>query len=153
MTGTAYGRGLSPRRVCCLAAGWLVFSAWCWAGCEGVPESCREDLARIEQAYRSGLEGAEDAVVRFEVERLRVAALTELVERTYESTLAWVVGREESTQAFERAQGLWLKGMHDALEEASTVEGMRGVAELLLRRLRVFGAMTGDAYCIGEGCH
>lgn len=124
-----------------------------WAGCEGVPESCREDLARIEDAYRAGLREAKDEPERFEVERLRVVALVELTGRTYESTLAWMAERNDSTQRFENGQRLWLRRLHESLSAAETAEAMQEVAEALQERLRVFGAATGDAYCIGEGCH
>lgn len=142
------------RWLCGLTALWGVLAASCaWAGCEGVPEACREDLIRIDRAYRSGLREASDAGERFEVERLRVAALAELTERTYESSLAWVAEHEDSTGKFEREQGLWLTSFHAALEKATTDDAMRAVAEMLRGRLRVFGALTRDAYCVGEGCH
>lgn len=134
---------------CCVFIG---MKAWAGA-CGGVPESCREDLARIEEAYRAGLREARDGSERFEAERLRVVALAELTERTYESTLAWMTERNDSTQRFENGQRLWLRRLRESLSAADTAEAMHEVAETLQGRLRVFGAVTGDAYCIGEGCH
>lgn len=142
-----------PRLLALCCCFFILTGVTAWAGCDGVPESCREDLARIEEAYRAGLREAGDEAERFEVERLRVMALAELAERTYESTLTWMAERHDSTQRFEDGQRQWLRNLHESLSAAGTAEAMREVAMTLQGRLRVFGALTGDAYCIGEGCH
>ncbi|MCD8349536.1 MAG: hypothetical protein LUC93_02890 [Planctomycetaceae bacterium] len=121
--------------------------------CEGMPESCREDLVRIEDAFSTGLSGASDVTERYEVHRLRVVALAELVERTYGSTLTWLAEREDEEAAtLQSEQGRWLRELHEALSGADTVEGMAAVGEMLLARLHDFGNATRGGTCTGTEC-
>ncbi|MCD8138575.1 MAG: hypothetical protein LUE17_02140 [Planctomycetaceae bacterium] len=95
--------------------------------CEGMPESCREDLVRIEDAFSTGLSGAADETERYEVHRLRVVALAELTERTYGSTLTWLSERNDAAAAaLQEEQGTWLRDLYEKLAGAETVEGEGG---------------------------
>ncbi len=136
--------------LCCFAA--CVSCVQARDFCDGMPESCREDLVRIEDAFVTGLSGAADETERYEVHRLRVVALAELVERTYGSTLAWLAERDDEAVTLQAEQGRWLRELHDALTGADTVEGMAAVGEMLLTRLHDFGDATRDVSCTGTHC-
>ena len=110
------------------------------AECEEIPLRNRAELLRIEAAYEAGMRqaaGQGDAVACL---RLRVLALAELTERTYQSTLAWLGEREHLARALEDDQRLWMLRL--AFLSSHGDESLGEMAGLYMDRLRVFGRVT-----------
>ena len=113
------------------------------ATCAEDPWRCRDEVARIEQAFRIGMAAASSPDDEMQCLRLRNAGLAFLVERDYEAALSLLAARSDLLQALQDDQARWQEEV-DATE-SRTRRGLEVVAEMHVARLEVFGLLTGEA--------
>lgn len=136
-------------RMCVLAVVCLVCLLGVASAGQDAPDPFREELARIESAYRAGMAAASTPAERLDCLRLRRGALEALAERAYQATLAWLADRDDLLEAVQADQARW-QTARDSLDRPGPggeprQEALEVSSTLLLERLRLLAAITSKA--------
>lgn len=113
------------------------------ATCAEDPWRCRDEVARIELAFRVGMAATSNPDDEMQCLRLRNAGLAFLVERDYEAALSLLAARGDLLQALQDDQARWQKAVDAA--EPRTRRGLEQVAKMHIARLEAFDVITGEA--------
>lgn len=116
---------------------------------QDAPDPFKEELARIESAYRAGMAAASTPAERLDCLRLRRGALEALAERAYQATLAWLAERDDLLDAVQADQARW-QSVRDTLDRPGPGgepgrEALELSSTLLLERLRLLASITSKA--------
>ncbi len=112
--------------------------------CGDIPAFCRWEVRRIEEACAAGLDAAASPGEAAEALKLRNAELRGVMERTYVSVLAWLLGRGDLARVLEDDQAAFNQ-MLNTLPADSPPE-LKAIADKLRDRLRIFGAITDESF-------
>lgn len=137
---------MTPPKMRALLGMLLVLLFGAAAAGQDAPDPFREELARIESAYRSGMAAASTRAERLDCLRIRRGALEALAERAYEATLAWLADRDDLLDAMQSDQARW-QNARDSLDKPGPggeprFEALERSSAMLLERLRLLAAIT-----------